>query len=123
MAQKYIERPLLIHGVKFDIRQWFVVTDWEVLTVWMYRKSYVRSRLSRRPPNTRTVYYNMTNGRAQKRFSTVPFNLDSLDNQIHLTNNAIQRNFNISEHCHEEIPEEKMWYCDELDAYLKSGVH
>jgi len=95
VAQKYIERPLLIHDVKFDIRQWFVVTDWEVLTVWMYRKSYVR-------------------------FSTVPFNLDSLDNQIHLTNNAIQRNFDISEHCHEEIPEEKMWYCDELDTYLKS---
>jgi len=75
-----------------------VVTDWEVLTVWMYRKSYVR-------------------------FSTVPFNLDSLDNQIHLTNNAIQRNFDISEHCHEEIPEEKMWYCDELDTYLKPGIH
>ena len=53
----------------------------------------------------------------------MPFNLDSLDNQIHLTNNAIQRNFNISEHCHEEIPEEKMWYCDELDAYLKPGIH
>ena len=59
----------------------------------------------------------------EKRFSTVPFNLDSLDNQIHLTNNAIQRNFDISEHCHEEIPEEKMWYCDELDTYLKPGIH
>lgn len=52
----------------------------------------------------------------------MPFNLDSLDNQIHLTNNAIQRNFDISEHCHEEIPEEKMWYCDELDTYLKPGI-
>ena len=60
---------------------------------------------------------------SKKRFSTVPFNLDSLDNQIHLTNNAIQRNFDISEHCHEEIPEEKMWYCDELDTYLKPGIH
>ena len=50
----------------------------------------------------------------------MPFNLDSLDNQIHLTNNAIQKNYDLSNDCHEEIPEEKMWYCDELDDYLQS---
>ena len=53
----------------------------------------------------------------------MPFNLDSLDNQIHLTNNAIQKNYDLSNDCHEEIPEEKMWYCDELDDYLQSLGH
>ena len=60
------------------------------------------------------------NEKSYVRFSTVPFNLDSLDNQIHLTNNAIQKNYDLSNDCHEEIPEEKMWHCDELDDYLQS---
>lgn len=63
IAQKYIEKPLLYNGRKFDIRVWALFTSEKAF---FYRKGYIRT-------------------------SSDNYSLENLNNYIHLTNNCLQK--------------------------------
>jgi hypothetical protein len=74
IAQKYLERPLLVQARKFDIRQWVLVTSWAPLEAWAYAKPYLR-------------------------FCAVPFSLEEsnvADRFAHLSNNSVQKHCEVS---------------------------
>lgn len=90
----YTERPLIIHNCKFDIRQWFLVTSVQPLTIWMYRESYLR-------------------------FSSQEFSLVNLHESVHLTNHAVQKRYRNDDLRDQRLPKENMWDCHTFQAYLR----
>ncbi|KAI3389452.1 hypothetical protein SNEBB_011470 [Seison nebaliae] len=93
VVQKYIETPLLIHDTKFDIRQWFIVTNWNPLTVWIYKDFYLR-------------------------FCTHKFGLHLRNNAVHLCNNSIQKHILGRIVIDDNLPSDLMWTSDEFKKYL-----
>ncbi|CAD8060286.1 unnamed protein product [Paramecium sonneborni] len=65
VIQKYIERPLLLGGRKFDIRCWVLINH--DMQFFLFKEAYIRT-------------------------SGAIFSLENKDRYIHLTNNAVQKN-------------------------------
>ncbi|KAL4715166.1 hypothetical protein ACJJTC_012213 [Scirpophaga incertulas] len=95
VIQKYIEEPLLIHDTKFDIRQYYLVTSTYPLQIWMYRDCYLK-------------------------FSSQKYNLKKFHEAIHLTNNAIQRQYKNSLERNPELPSHNMWHLNTYKDYLET---
>jgi len=67
VIQKYIERPLLIHDRKFDIRVWVLIT--QEMKLYFFKEGYIRTSCEK---------YTTSSDAIDKR-------------NIHLTNNAVQK--------------------------------
>ena len=64
VVQKYVERPMLYRGRKFDLRIWSIFT-WRH-ELYVYKKGYVRT-------------------------SSDDYSLSNKNNYVHLTNNCLQK--------------------------------
>lgn len=88
-----MENSLIVKNRKFDIRQWVLVTDWNPLTVWIYKEPYFR-------------------------FPACDYNADNImDRFIHLTNNSVAK---YAEGSTVTFPiEGNMWCLDEMKSHLQ----
>ena len=91
VVQKYIENPLIICNKKFDIRQWVLISNSDPLTIWIYKKCYLR-------------------------FGIEDYSDDNISNLfIHLTNNTISKKSN---KFYDSVIKGCMWSIEQFQEYL-----
>ncbi|XP_053978542.1 tubulin glycylase 3A-like isoform X1 [Hylaeus volcanicus] len=95
VVQKYIERPLLVHKTKVDVRQWFLITSTQPLVVWMYKDILLR-------------------------FASKDFTLENFHESIHLCNTTVQLKYRKTLRPNLQIPSELHWNLQKFKEYLKA---
>ncbi|XP_076241153.1 tubulin glycylase 3A-like [Calliopsis andreniformis] len=95
VVQKYIERPLLVHKTKVDVRQWFLITSTQPLVVWMYKDILLR-------------------------FASKDFTLENFHESIHLCNTTVQLKYRKTVKPNLQIPSELHWNLKKFKDYLKA---
>ncbi|XP_077288400.1 putative tubulin polyglutamylase TTLL2 [Arctopsyche grandis] len=99
VVQRYIERPLLIGGYKFDLRLYVCITTYHPLTVYLYKEGLAR-------------------------FSTDKFSLTDLQNPFrHLTNSSLNKFGPKYAECKDRIGSGCKWTLRQVRRYMnQSGV-
>lgn len=98
VVQRYLTRPLLVHGRKFDIRQWLLVSHVQPLRVFAFGEPYLR-------------------------FCAAPYREDGGDEEgggdlyMHLSNNSVQRH-GPGYRSFDEAPE-LMWTATQFRRHLQ----
>ncbi|KAM7350909.1 tubulin tyrosine ligase-like 3B [Cochliomyia hominivorax] len=96
IVQKYIEEPLLIYRTKFDIRLYMLLFIREsTVQIWLYKDCYLR-------------------------FSSQDYNIDDLNEAIHLTNNSVQKKYKNNKNRDARLPKHNMWSLEQFKTYLKT---
>jgi len=73
VCQRYVERPLLLAGKKFDLRVYVLVLSYSPLRVYLYRSGFARfagARYSTSPRDIRNLEMHLTNVAVQRRSET-----------------------------------------------------
>ncbi len=94
VVQRYLERPLLVGGRKFDLRLYCAVTSFAPLRAWLYREGFARFTARRYASDAASL--------------SNPF--------VHLTNHAIQK----KDAAYDAAQCDLKWQLPSLRAYLQA---
>ena len=99
VVQKYVDRPFLIRGFKFDMRVYVLVTSYNPLTIYIYEEGLAR-------------------------FATAPYNTSTYENVYsHLTNTSINKlNPSLQSALSDYLPEGYKWTLKQLRGWFDQNV-